>query len=147
MKQIWIDTRECYDYARSRGYEPLVDRRFRLEINLRVTIQQALFGRGHSPEENEKFYRWCWEHKPHICEETMRPLYHYSAVHISHILTRGAHPESAFDPRNTNILCLEAHNKWENGNRQEMRIWEHNLAVIAELKDDYAIYTLSNYKK
>lgn len=147
MKQIWIDTRECYDYARSRGYEPLVDRRFRLEINLRVTIQQELFGRGHSPEENEKFYRWCWEHKPHICEETMRPLYHYSAVHISHILTRGAHPESAFDARNVNILCLEAHNKWENGNRQEMRIWEHNLAVIAELKDDYAVYTLSNYKK
>lgn len=147
MKQIWIDTRECYDYARSRGYEPLVDRRFRLEINLRVSIQQALFGRGHSPEENEKFYRWCWEHKPHICEETMRPLYHYSAVHISHILTRGAHPESAHDPRNVNIFCLEAHNKWENGNRQEMRIWEHNLAVIAELKDDYAIYTLSNYTK
>lgn len=147
MKQIWIDTREGYDYARSRGYEPLTDRRFRLEINLRVSIQQELFGRGHSPEENEKFYRWCWEHKPHICEETMRPLYHYSAVHISHILTRGAHPEAAHDPRNVNILCLESHNKWENGNRQEMRIWEHNLAVIAELKDDYAIYTLSNYKK
>lgn len=143
MKQIWIDTREGYDLARARGYEPLVDRRFRLEIGLRVAIQQELFGKGHTPEENEKFYRWCWEHKPHICEETMRPLYHYSAVHISHILTRGAHPQMAFDPRNVNILCLEAHNKWENGKREEMRIFWQNLRVVGELKDDYAILTLS----
>lgn len=147
MEQIWIDTREGYDYARSRGYEPLVDRRFRLEIGLRVSIQRELFGKGHSPAENERFYRWCWEHYPHQCEETMRPLHSYSAVHISHILTRGAHPEAAHDPRNVNILCLQAHNKWENGRREEMRIWAGNCRRIAEIKDDYAIFALSEHYK
>lgn len=145
MRQIWIDTRECYDYARARGYEPLLGGMFRLEINLRVSIQTELFGRGHTPEENEKFYRWCWEHKPHICEETMRPLHFYSAVHISHILTKGANPLMAHDPRNVNILSFDAHAKWENGNRKEMRIYEANKLVVAELMDDYAIYTLGRY--
>jgi len=137
MAPIVIDTRECYDYARQRGYEPLIDRRFAVEINLRVSIQRAMFGTGHTPEENEKFYRWCWDHYPHICSETMRPLNHYSATFISHILTRGAHPEMAHDPRNVNILCFEMHNRWENGNRSNMRIYAANMLTIEQLKKEY----------
>lgn len=140
MEPFVIDTRELYDYARGRGYEPLIDRRFALEINLRVSIQRELFGTGHTPQENEKFYRWCWEHYPHRCAETMRPLYQYSAVYVSHILTRGAHPEMAHDPRNVNILSFEAHNKWENGNRETMRIYAGNHLLIKLLKDEYKSY-------
>lgn len=132
-----IDTRECYEFARLHGLEPLIDRRFALEINLRVSIQREYFGTGHTPEENERFYRWCWDHNRHQCEETMRPLYNYSAVYISHILTRGAHPEMAHDPRNVNILCFEAHNKWENGDRESMRIYQANLLTIEQLKKEY----------
>ena len=132
-----IDTREMYDYARSRGYEPLTDARFPMEIHLRVSIQHELFGRGHTPTENERFYRWCWEHSPKVCEETMQPLRSYSAVHISHILTRGAFPEMAHDPRNVNILSLAAHNRWENGDREGMRIYRSNLIRIEMLKNDY----------
>ncbi len=134
---IRIDSRAEYDYVKSRGYEPLIDRRFALAVPVRVSIQRELFGRGHSPEENEKFYRWCWEHYPHICQETMRPLHNYSAVYVSHILTRGAHPEMAHDPRNVNILSFEAHNRWENGNRQCMRIWAANQRIIEKLKKEY----------
>lgn len=134
---IRIDTRQEYDYAVSRGYEPLLDARFDLDIRLRVSIQRQLFGTGHTPQENERFYRWCWEHLPHRCEETLRPLYHYSAVHVSHILTRGAHPEMAHDPRNVNILCLEAHNEWENGRRKGMRIWPSNQLRIEQLRKEY----------
>ena len=134
-----IDTRAEYDYARSRGFEPLVDRYFDMDIRLRIEIQRELFGRGHTPEENERFYRWCWEHKPHRCEETMRPLRGYSATYISHILTRGAHPEAAHDPRNVNILCYEAHAKWENGKRQTMRIYERNQLTIKTIKADYEL--------
>lgn len=115
----------------------MIDRRFRLDIRLRVSLQRELFGAGHTPEENEKFYRWCWKHKPHQCEETMRPLPEYSAVYVSHILTRGAHPEAAHDPRNVNILCWEAHGKWENGRREQMRIYAANQLVIEELTEDY----------
>ena len=137
MEPIVIDTRELYDYARRRGYEPLIDRRFSLDINLRVSIQRELFGTGHTPEENERFYRFCWEHYPHICAETMRPLRNYSATYISHILTRGAHPEMAHDPRNVNILCFEMHNRWENGDRQNMRIYRINQLTIEMLKNEY----------
>ena len=138
MEPIVIDTRELYEYARQRGYEPLVDRRFTVEINLRVSIQRELFGRGHTPDENERFYRFCWDHYPHVCSETMRPLYEYSAAYVSHIMTRGAHPEMAHDPRNVNILCWEMHNRWENGDRQNMRIYRTNLLTIEQLKKEYA---------
>lgn len=138
MKPFLIDARELYDYAVRCGYEPLIDKRFTMEINLRVSVQKELFGRGHTSAENEKFYRWCWEHYPHICQETMRPLHEYSAIHISHIMTRGAHPETAHDPRNVNILCLASHNKWENGNRYGMRIYQSNKLIIEQLKSEYA---------
>lgn len=137
MEPIVIDTRELYDYARSRGYEPLTDKRFVLDINLRVSIQRALFGSGHTPAENERFYRWCWEHKPHICEECMRPLREYSATFVSHILTRAAHPEMAHDCRNINILCFSHHSVWENGNRENMRIYLGNMKTIEQLKKEY----------
>jgi len=137
MNPIPIDTREMYDLARGRGYEPLIDRRFAVEIHLRVSLQRELFGAGHSTEENERFYRWCWTHKPHYCEETMTPLWHYSAVHVSHILTRGAHPEMAHDPRNVNLLTFEAHNRWENGDRQNMRIYAQNQRTILTLIEEY----------
>lgn len=137
MSPVVIDTREQYDYVRSRGYEPLIDKRFAINIHLRVSIQRELFGTGHTPQENERFYKWCWEHYPHICMETMRPLRQYSATFVSHILTRGAHPEMAHDPRNVNILCFEMHNKWENGNRETMRIYRINQLTIQQLKDEY----------
>lgn len=140
MKPIEITTRQEYDLCRANGYEPLLDRRFAMEIHLRVAVQRELFGRGHSPEENERFYRWCWEHKPHICEETMRPIRYYSAMHVSHILTRGAHPEMAHDPRNVNILSFEAHSRWENGNRRAMRIYRANVQRVEQLKREYQEY-------
>lgn len=138
MQPYFISERWEYDYIVSRGFEPLLDtKHFRMDIRLRIAIQREKFGTGHTPEENEKFYRWVWEHKPHYCEETMRPLPNYSATFISHILTRGAHPEMAHDPRNVNILCFEMHNKWENGDRKEMRIYPANAMRIQELKKDY----------
>lgn len=138
MQPYFISERWEYDYIVSRGFEPLLDtNHFRMDVRLRITIQREKFGTGHTPEENERFYRWVWEHKPHYCEETMRPLPNYSATFVSHILTRGANPEMAHDPRNVNILCFEMHNKWENGDRKGMRIYPANLLRIEELKDEY----------
>lgn len=148
MRQpIPINTREEYDLCVAHGLQPLLDDRFAMDISLRVCIQREQFGRGHTPEENERFYRWCWAHLPHICEETMRPLWNYSAVHISHILTRGAHPDMAHDPRNVNILCLEAHNRWENGERRGMRIYLRNCDTMRMLRDEYEKLTTPNHNQ
>lgn len=133
-----IDSRELYDYAKGRGYEPLTDARLPMAVDLRKEIQTDLFGKGHSPAENGRFYRWCWARMPHRCEECRRPLEGYSAVYISHILSRGAEPEMAHDPRNVNILCFDCHNKWEHATtRKGMRIYDSNRRKIALLKAEY----------
>lgn len=131
---IEITSMDEYKLCKSRGFEPLLDARFDLNIKLRIRLQHQLFG---SLFEHEVFYRWVWARKRHICEETMRPLEQYSAAYISHILTKGAHPEMAHDPRNINILCYEAHNQWEFGDRQKMRIFESNKLIIEKLKNEY----------
>lgn len=138
-----ITTREEYDYAVERGIEPLIDdSNFTIDINLRVQIQKKLFGhceigRGYIPAANQRFFKWVWEHKPHYCEECLRPLNKFAAINCSHILSRGAHPEMAHDARNINILCPEHHNQYEFGNRENMRIMKKNVAIIQKLKDEY----------
>lgn len=137
---IDITDMDIYREAVSRGFEPLLDcRRFKMDIRTRVEVQRELFGRGRidTMQANERFFRWMWEHKPHYCEETLRPLHSYSAVHISHILTRGAFPEMATDPRNINILTFEAHNTWEHGRRERMRIYPGNMRMIELLTSEY----------
>ena len=52
-------------------------------------------------------------------------------------MTRGAPPEMAHDPRNVNILSFEMHNRWENGDRRNMRIYPANLLIIEQLKKEY----------
>lgn len=134
---ILIEDLECYKYAKSKGYEPLTDKRFYMPIRVRVDVQRYLFGAGHTPAENERFYRYCWELYPHICEECMRPLTQFSATYISHIRTRGAFPEAAHDVRNVNILCFKHHNQWETGNRKAMRIYPGNVQTIEQLTKEY----------
>lgn len=134
---ILIEDLECYKYAKSKGYEPLTDKRFYMPIRVRVDVQRYLFGTGHTPAENERFYRYCWDLYPHICEECMRPLTQFSATYISHIRTRGAFPEAAHDVRNVNILCFKHHNQWETGNRKAMRIYPGNIQTIEQLTKEY----------
>lgn len=134
---ILIEDLECYKYAKSKGYEPLTNKRFYMPIKVRVDVQRYLFGAGHTPAENERFYRYCWELYPHICEECMRPLTQFSATYISHIRTRGAFPEAAHDVRNVNILCFKHHNQWETGNRKAMRIYPGNVQTIEQLTKEY----------
>ena len=138
METVAITTRAEYELCKAHGIEPLLDRRFAMDIRLRVEIQRELFGTGHTPQENERFYRFCWDHYPHQCAECMRPLKQYSATYVSHILTRGAHPEMAHDPRNVRILCFDHHNQYEHRTtRNPMRIFEQTEKIISELKTDY----------
>ena len=145
MSKIQLQTEEEYNLVVSRGYEPLlINRFFSMDIALRIKIQKKLFdhceiGRGDIMAGNDRFFHWVWNHKPHYCEECMKPLHNYSATFCSHILTRGAHPEMSHDPRNINILCFYHHNMWEdNTQRQKMRIYERNQLIIKKLITEYA---------
>ena len=131
-----ITTKQEYDYAIVRGYDPLYDERIPMDIALRKQIQKEKFG-SNSARGNSIFYRYCLENYPLVCEECGRPIDFPSAVNVSHILSRGAHPEMAHDPRNVNILCFEHHAKWENGDRKSMRIYTKNEKIIEKLKREY----------
>lgn len=135
--EIQIIDYECYLYAVRRGFEPLIDERFSMPIKLRRDIIVSKFGYKNTIDNNLLFYKWMWEHKKHYCEECLKPLYNYSSVYISHIITKGSHPILAYDPRNINILCFEHHNQWEHANtRKGMRIYQENLEKIKVLKRD-----------
>lgn len=137
-----ISSIEEYDYALSRGFEPLLDRRFRLPIELRIEIQYIKFGSSRLSKSNilvanQKFYEYAWSLKSHCCEETTRPL-NYSAAHVSHILSRQNKPEMAHDLRNFNILSVEKHHQWEDSKaRKRMLIYPINQIIIEELIKDY----------
>lgn len=133
-----IDTFEEIDYCLSRGYNPLLfNNNFDIEPKTRYEYLKRMFGEGHGQRENERFFRYMWDIKPHYCEECLKPLAGYSAVYISHIITRGSNPMIAHDPRNINILCFNCHNSWEHANtRKGMRIYQSNLEKIKVLKRD-----------
>ena len=138
--KIKIDSLEAYYIAREKGFEPLMNSIFfELDINTRVMIQRELFGKF-SPKNHGKFYRFVWNNKSHKCQETGVELYHYKAIHISHILTKGAHPEMMYDIRNTNIIIGEIHNIWDHGTieqKKKLLIWRLNQPIIELLKNEY----------
>ena len=138
MKPVVIHTREDFESAIKRGFNPLCEDAWRLPmaIDLRREIQREMFGK-HNAQGNARFYKYIIDHKPHVCEECGRPIRYPSAINVSHILSRGAHPELSFDPRDVNMLCPEHHSQWENGDREAMRIWEKNKKIIEKLKKEY----------
>ena len=134
-----LETMSEYNYLKSIGYEPLTDFRFKLNIDIRLEIQNELFGKP-SLENDYKYYNWCWENKGQICEETGIKILRYSAKHISHILSRSAYTEIRYDPRNCNILTTRIHNVWDNGTEEEkkkLKIYWLNKLIIKILKYEY----------
>lgn len=142
-----IETIEEYNFCKTRGHDPLVSPHLKMDHSFRVTMQKkvfghCIFGRGDIPQANQRYYLYVWDNKKHYCENCQAPLQEYAAKFISHIFTKGGFPEMAHDPRNSNILCLKCHNKWEFGtekDRKRMRIYPSNLIVIEMLKKAYLV--------
>ena len=136
---VEIANREDYDALLKRGIDCLYDKRYHLEIGLRREIQREKFGKN-DDEGNAIFYRYCLHHFTHVCENCGRPIEHSWAINVSHILTRGSHPEMAHDPRNVNILCWTCHELWEHApTRFKLNPWfvEKNEKTIQMLKQEY----------
>lgn len=136
---VEITNREDYDALLKRGIDCLYDKRYHLEIGLRRDIQKERFGKN-DDAGNFTFYNYCLHHFPHVCENCGKPIEHPWATNVSHILTRGSHPEMAHDPRNVNILCWECHQNWEHKTtRDRLNPWlvEKNERTIKLLKQEY----------
>ena len=126
-----------YDYLVARGYEPLMgfDRSinaiFEIEHGLRRQLQDQKF------KTLDKFYRTAFKLSNKVCEETGIPIENYSAVNISHIISRGADIRMWNDLRNFNLLLFEKHQQWETGNRKAMKIYPENQIRMQKLKLEY----------
>lgn len=139
MRKEPVTTREDYDILLSKGIDCLYDPRFDLEIGLRIAIQKEKFGKN-DDEGNAKFYHYCLTHFPMVCENCGKPIRYPWATNVSHILTRGAHPEMAHDPRNISILCAQCHELYEHSTtRDQLRMWyvEKTERIKEELKREY----------
>jgi len=149
--KLIITTLEEYYLCRSRGIDPLFWHfHIKLDISLRISIQNKLFGhttlsKKNIPQANDKYYHYCYNYGPLVCENCGDSLYRnrnilgsYSATYISHILSRSNKPEMAHDPRNFNKLCAKCHDKWESQKKNEMLIFMDNQIIIKELLKDYS---------
>ena len=130
----------------SDGYKPLIDwKHFRMPITLRLEIQHSLFGspvftRHSTVIANDKYYHYCWKNKIQVCEECCIPLYEYSAKFISHIISKGAAPEMAHDPRASRILCFDCHQEAEHETTHRMmKIFETDQIILRLLNYEYQI--------
>jgi hypothetical protein len=139
-----------YDLEKKNGAEPLMDFKYLIDLDLRISIQNKLFGGSELSQAdiakgNNKFYRWVWNRSLQFCEETGVELDTYRATYISHILSRGATPDMRWDPRNINILCKPAHDRWEGQiNRGAMNIYEDNEKIISRLIWEYRKFYVSS---
>lgn len=144
MYPIHINSLEVYHLALKAGGKPLLDwRRFSMDYSIRAHLIHELFGfplqENDIVRANDRFYHYAWDNTAlKVCEECARPLNNFSASFVSHILTKGAHPELAHDPRNFNLLCVKHHNMWEfeTDTKRKMKIFRKNQIVIDLMKRD-----------
>ena len=141
METSIITNRQEYDHAVKYGFHPFIDSAFEMDIQTRYYLQKEIFKTSKSLRNCDiKFYKYCWEVLDHYCQETGWWLKNYSAVYVSHILSRGAYPEMRWDIRNINILNFESHRLWEFGTieqKQKMKIYPKNIEIINLLKEEY----------
>ena len=94
-------------------------------------------------EKDQKFYRQVWRDRQDefgriACEECGERLT-YAASHVSHNLSRGAHPEPGlrWNTENISILCVMHHTQWEDSHkRKSMKIWPQKLEKITTMLTD-----------
>jgi 5-methylcytosine-specific restriction endonuclease McrA len=86
-------------------------------------------------QEDEVFYKKCFDKSNHKCEECSRPLPDFfrdengkvaARWRYSHVIPKSIAPELRHNLNNINNLCLECHSMWENGNKSEMSIFLTN---------------------
>lgn len=80
------------------------------------------------------FYNEIWAERNHSCEECGRNLGDtWKRYMFSHLITKGAHPDLRYDKRNIVLKCLECHNRWENGDRRNMRVFARYRDTISQM--------------
>lgn len=94
-------------------------------------------------EKDEKFYEECFNLSNHRCEECDAQLNTefrdddgriIMRIRYSHILPKSTYPRLRHNVLNINHLCGDHHSEWENGDKENMKIFKKNKERICELR-------------
>ena len=89
--------------------------------------------------DDERVYEMIWNSKEHVCEECGCELGNefrdFDGVVVdrfrySHIMPKSTYPRLRHVWINFNLLCIDCHQCWENGEKEKMKIWEKNKVRI-----------------
>ena len=129
----------CAECAAKEDYKPL--KRTPIKRNGKP-IKKTSKNRQAVRDKDTATYNQVWAERPHYCEECVE-IYGkgfrsflgavWQPFMFSHILTKGAHPVLRHEKENFNLLCLEHHQMWEFGKREEMHIYPRNQRTIQNL--------------
>jgi hypothetical protein len=91
-------------------------------------------------EKDNIFYEECFKLSNHKCEEceTILPSYFKDSDgkiiarwRYSHIIPKSIAPEHRHNTDNINHLCIECHQRWENGDKVNMKIFAKNFVLFS----------------
>lgn len=99
-------------------------------------------------KKDEEFYEKVWNSKEHNCEECDRFLGDefrddngkvIDRFRYSHILPKGGrYGQFRHRLENMNLLCLDCHQEWEHGIKEDMKIYVKNIIIMEDLYEEMA---------
>lgn len=95
--------------------------------------------------KDEAFYLECFNKSNHKCEECSEKLPRLFRIEkrivarwrYSHIIAKSIAPDLRHNIYNINILCSYCHERWENGDKTEMKIFNKNLKRFPQYLEKY----------
>lgn len=105
-----------------------------IKKELRKSVVKSSSRTNDKIKADELFYKECFDVSNHLCEEceTQLPTSFSENGKVlarwrySHIIPKSIAPNLRHTIDNINHLCLECHQKWENGLKKEMLIYKGN---------------------
>lgn len=99
-----------------------------------------------SIEADEIFYEVCFNNSDHRCEECnahLPDIFRDESGKVvarwrySHIIPKSIAPKFRHHIKNINHLCLECHERWENKDKANMKIFVKNLLLFPQFLNKY----------
>lgn len=103
-----------------------------LRCNKKRLSKKSTSSKISTSTKNRNFYHKIWKQWLHEtykeekirCVECRTELEEYASHHISHILSRGAYPNAAYDEDNVVPMCFHCHKEYEFGERIKMKSYK-----------------------
>jgi len=68
-----------------------------------------------------EFFMEIWSERDHYSEISGEPLYEFSPVYFSHLVTKGSRPDLRHNKDNIVLMTFDEHREWEFGDRDKLR--------------------------